>query len=170
MLSAVEILSALLPGEVDRLNIRIIGKGEDSSLRVATLGDETRNSNDEFPILRKFWGPGEAPGTSVEQEAADPPPETWVAVNCKVFQEVLRQMDGTTLDAKFYGRMKLLYLEDERGEEGEIGRSLLLTIQPITAEEASAEPVPPPAPVETTSEPAASTSEPVAAPEVAAAT
>lgn len=139
ILSGVQILSALLPAEADRLNLRVRGLAADASLRLSTIGDDRRNSNDEFAIIRRFWKL-EA-GQLVERVfETDQIPSSWIAVNCRVFQEVLGQMEGTTMDVKFYSPQKLLYLEDEKGEEGDILKSLLLTIQPITEEEAVKEP------------------------------
>lgn len=144
LLSGVTILATLLPAEADRLNLRFKGSAENASLRLSTIGDDNRNSNDEFPIIRKLWSNESGTLTDVTAQQGDAT-DSWIAVNARIFQEVLNQMEGITMDATYYGRMKLLYLQDEKGEDSEITRSLLVTVQPISEEEAAREPEPVPA-------------------------
>jgi hypothetical protein len=141
LLSGVTILATLLPAEADRLNLRFKGTTETASLRLSTIGDDTRNSTDEFPIIRKLYETNG--GAAVEIQNPAEASVTWIAINARIFQEVLNQMDGTTMEANYYGRHKLLYMQDEKGEDTEITRSLLVTVQPISEEEASREPEPP---------------------------
>jgi hypothetical protein len=138
ILSGVTILSTLLPAEADRLNLRFKGIGETASLRLSTNGDETRNSNDEFPIIRRLIQTG-TDGLPTDAGTPEIVPDLWIAVNCRIFQEVLNQMEGTSLDAAYYQRYKMIYLKDEVGEANEMVRSLLVTVQPISEEEAAAE-------------------------------
>jgi hypothetical protein len=134
--SGVAILSALLPAEADRLNLEIKGSGDNASLRLSTLGDDSHNSNDEFTVLRTLFTGPQADGEERpkwEPTAENPePPTTYLAVNCRNLLEVLNQMEGTTLTARWFDNLKLLYLEDEKTEETDIVKSILLTAQNLS--------------------------------------
>jgi DNA polymerase III sliding clamp (beta) subunit (PCNA family) len=159
--SGVSILSTLLPTDTDRLNVRIKGLGSNASIRLSTLGDDNKNSNDEFPILRTVMVRGED-GVPAPLEPGGPlPSDTFIAANVRVLQEALSQMDGVTLEARYYTRMRLLYIEDEKTGDLEIVRSIILNVQNITSEDEPAPDIETPAPVSTPTpepEPALATS------------
>jgi hypothetical protein len=137
--SCVSILGTVLTTDMDRLNMRFRGKANNASLRMSTMGDDSKNSNDEFPLIRKYWKyETELKDITEESEAAD----TWLSINAKVLQEAIAHMEGTYLDCHYYKKMKMLYIQDEVGNnETDIVRSILVTVQPSTAAEAEKEPV-----------------------------
>jgi hypothetical protein len=133
LLNAITILGAILPATSDRLDLRVRGRGPDASIRLSTPGDESRNSSDEFPIIRGLTHAGGAPEGS-PGPSDKPATDMMFALNHRMMRKILNGMECVTVTGRYYQPQRLLHLEAAVLDQQHCIRSVYLAVQNIPAD------------------------------------
>ena len=146
ILNAIDLLGAILPTDDNRLDLRVRGRAEIASIRISTPGDESRNSRDEFTIIRSFSDPSRAaggssrPGDPCGHAEVSPVPseapiaDTTFAFDRHLMRQSLNWLKCVSLTGRYYRRQSLLHLEAQVTEQRQVVRSVYLAVQDLSAD------------------------------------